>query len=185
MDRLKVLKLYLATRLHFTDKGYDIFKYKAAVRNCNETTLASNKSRRALIERLANRFDNPGQVMGYLVPQWIYSNGAALYEPIFAEENYLRWQKFKIGIKHFVTSDLSDYDIKEIIMGTEPAILKLIKQGNVQIESAIVLQKLYEFLDLKQDYFINSRLCSTIIKSAGFTILDKDELKMELDYAKT
>jgi hypothetical protein len=180
MDRLKVLRLYLATRLHFTNDKYDIFQYKAAVKNCNDLTLNKSKQRRSLVERLAKRFNTPGQVMGYLFPQWLYSDGASLYDQIDSEDNYNRWQKFRSAPEYHVMNDLADYDINWIMSGDLPEIITLILAGKIQLETGVVLQKLYGFLSKDKDYFVYNRLCGKIIKSVGYITIDENLLRKEL-----
>lgn len=180
MDQLKVLRLYMASKLHFTNKKYDIFESKAAVKNINITTYQSNKARKLLVDRLAKRFKTPGEVLGYIVPQWVYSNGTSLFDMMEAEENYAKWQKFRAGSTHLIVDDLYHYDVKKIIMGSEPEIFKLVLQNKVHIESAIALDKVINFIDLSTDYFVFSQLALTIKKSSGFINFDIEKVKTEL-----
>lgn len=183
MDQLKVLRLYLAVRLHFTNKKYDIFQYKAAVKNCNDLTLGKSIQRKRLIERLAKRFSTPGEVIGYLFPQWLYSDGSSLYDIIDSEDNYIRWQKFRTAPSYFVISECANYELSELFEGEVPKIIHLIMNGEISIETGVALQKIYGYLD-DRDYFIFNRICGKIIKSVGFINIDKEKIAMELDYAK-
>ncbi len=182
MDPLTVLRIYLALRLHYTTKNYDIFKYNAAVKNINQNTLKQSVPRRMLVERLSKRFKSPSQVMGYLFPQWLYSNGQSLYDPSDSEDNYVKWQKFKANPNYYISRELCSYDCDELIMGDEPKILREVSKGNIAIESAIALQKVKPYLDLSKDYFVFNTMCNIIVKSTNFIKFDEDSVRMELNH---
>lgn len=183
MDPLKVLRLYLALNAHYKTKNYDIFEAKAAVKNCNISTLNSNAARKSLIDRLSRRFKTPAEVMGYLFPQWLYSAGTTLYDYSLAEENYNKWQKFRMNPNYYIHRDLGGWEAQELIMGNEPRILKEVSKGSIAIESAVALQKIKPYIDPNRDYFVFNTLCNTIVKSINFIKFDEDILRVEYETA--
>lgn len=182
MDPLKVLRIYLALRAHYSTKNYDIFKYNGAVKNCTYEQLNKNKARQVLIERLAKRFKLPSEIMGYLFPQWLYSNGTSLYNPIDSEENYVRWQKFKANPNYYIAIDLAHLDLDKIVMDEPSVILKEVSSGNIKLESAIAINKVKPFIDPSKDYFGFNTMCNTIVKSTNFIKFDEEIVRMELGY---
>lgn len=177
MDSLKVLRLYLATRLHFTNEKYDIFDQRAKVRGVTRKALESGTARYILIERIAKRFNTPSEVMKFLVPQWIYSNGADLYSPSQSEDNYVRWLKFKSAPDYFIRQDLHD---KNLFWGNPGVILKAVQQNTITIESAIAIHKTYGIL-LDADYFVYNSLANTIKKSVNFIKFNENSVKEECE----
>lgn len=179
MDRLKVLRVYLALRAHYTNKNYDIFKYEGRISNCTYAVLEKNATRKMLVDRLSKRFKTPGEVMGYLLPQWLYSNGASMYNPSESEDNYTKWQKFKSNPDYYISNDISGLNLQEMIIGESPLILKEVVRGNTMIESAIAINKVTNFLDTSKDYFLFSSLCNIIVKSSNFIKFNPQIVQLE------
>jgi hypothetical protein len=178
MDQLKVLQLYLACRAHFNSK-YDIFENKARIKNVSVETLNKNLARKLVVERIARQCKTPGEVLGYIVPQYVYSYGQSLFDPQEALANQEKWTRFKLNPTYHILSDLQEYDLN-IISGDIPEIFKLVTRGTIQIESAIALQKVYKWIDPNKDYFIFESMKNIIVKSERFLQVDENRIRQEI-----
>lgn len=174
MNSKRVLELYLACRAHFTS-DYDIVKYNAHIRVPENDT---NKSRSYLIDRLSKRFNKAPDLMGFLIPQWIYSDGKSFFDNELAEDNYTRWQKFRTGSTYHVLTDIVD---KQKLFESEKTILESVLRGDIKVETAIALHKVSNVLG-SEDVFPYEKLRTKIIKSTPFIKVDENVIKMEFEH---
>lgn len=176
IDPIVGLKLYMAVKLHFTSK-YDIFEYGGRVPNISSDSLNKISARKALILRLCKRFKTNNEMVQYLVSQYAYTDNSALYDPMIAEENFDRWNKNKISMTQIILDDLYEKDVKEIIMGPDPKIFRMIVGGSVNIESATALNNILDFV--KEDYFVFNNIAVKIKKLRRFIRFDKERVIKE------
>ena len=184
MNPITVLRIYFALKAHFTSK-YDIFQSNAQIPNATDAVLQANKARRNMICRYADMCTSPADVMGHMFPQWLYSYGESFFDYGLADTNYNKWQKFRTAPEKYIMDDLHEANIFQIIMGTEPEILKLVSRGTVKIESAVALNKLVPYINPSIDYFQYKTLGVIINKSAGFIKFDQTIVRNELGLYET
>lgn len=176
MDILLAFRLYTALRLHFTS-AYDITKYGGKVPGCNMANVNKNPQRKYLIERMARRFVKPNDLVQYVVAQYAYAQGTAIYDPMIADENYTRWEKNRMATTQNMLDDLHQRDIPALISGEPPEILKLVLRGEIRIETAVALNGLLNFND--KDYFGFGEIGGIINKLARFVQFDRERIEKE------
>ena len=175
MTNKRALELYLACRAHFTS-DYDIVKYNAHIRVPDVDT---NKSRSYLIDKLAKRFNKAPDLMGFLIPQWIYSDGKSFFDNELSEDNYSRWQKFRKGSTYHVLTDIVDKPHK--LFSSDKSMLESVLRGDIKIETAIALQK-FNAIPESVDIFPYEKLKLKIIKSTPFVKVDEKVIKTEFEH---
>ena len=175
MNNKQALQLYLACRAHFTS-DYDIVQYRARIRT---PEIDTSKPRIILIDKLAKRFKGSPDLMGFLIPQWIYSDGKSFFDNELAEENYIRWQKFRKGSTYHVLSDIIGKPKK--LFSSDKSVLESILRGDIKIETAIALQRVSNLLQ-SDDVFPYEKLKTKIVKSTPFIKVDEKVIKTEFEH---
>lgn len=177
MDAQLVCNLYVATKLHFCSPKYDIFQYKARVKNVN---INDNGARRAMSMRVARKFDKSPDVIEYFVSQYAYGDGGGMFEAAVGDDNYNTWENRKVKMTSLILDDLYAYCDTDIYRLTKTDLIyKEVSGGRMMIESAVALNNIMGFA--AQDYFVYARLQTIIKKLARFVKYDKTKLINELE----
>jgi hypothetical protein len=179
MNELTALRLYLACKLHFLDKKFDVFANNGRVANVNQTTLQSNKARRAMLNRVMRDHPNPQEMVQFFVAQYAYADNSAIYDSMQSEENYSRWIGRKPSITYQTLELLSDVGYNNLIAGDPPLIFKMIIQDSAWIESAVALNRVKPFL--MKHYFAFNDLSGKIVKLGGFVKFDIQKVTQEVE----
>ena len=180
LDPVRVLRLYLAMKLHFTTKKYDIFESKGRVKSTPDA-LHSNKARYAMVMRVCRQIKTYPSAAEYFMCQHLYHNGT-VFDAMSADENFARWEKYKLSSTQIILDDLYEHDAKKIIMGDEPPIFRLVMSEKVRIETATALNKIFSFVDLEKDYSVFNNLAFIISKSTRWNNFNMDKVCKEIDY---
>lgn len=183
LDPVRVLRLYMAMKLHFTSKKYDIFENRGSV-NLPPNALNTNNARKGMIMRVANKMKTYPTVAEYFMSQHLYQNGT-VFDPMCADENYERWEKFKMSSTQIILDDLYDKDIEKIIMGNEPPIFRLVMSEEVHIETAIALNTIKPYVQPGKDYFVFDTIATIIEKSGRWIKFNKERVCKELEHETT
>jgi len=180
IDSLICYRLHRAVYLHFKTK-YDVFEYNGAVKGITREAFESDKRSVALISRIQRRFKTPLEVIQYLVAQYAYNDsGSDLYDSAASEDNYSRWMNYKPRIAYQAIDDIASVDISTATVGDPPPLFPMISRGTFQLESAVVLNNLIDFV--QDDYFVYPGLARRISKLKRFVRCDLDSVRAALPH---
>lgn len=179
LDVLKVFRMYMAIRLHFTSK-YDLFENKGRTSGITVENLNKNAARRTMLYRVAKKFTTYPEVAEYFVCQHLYGDGNSVFSIMLADDNYTKWMKFKLSATYTIINELSDYSIDALTEGKLPLILSKVAGDEISIETAIALNTLKPFTEPDKDYLGFSRIANIINKSTRWVKFDTNLVKREL-----
>lgn len=187
MDGYKAWKLFTATRLHFTNRNYDVFKYKGRVSGSRESFEKRNDKK--LFERLAYQFKTEKEYITFLVANFAYGNKGVVYNQSESFENYTLWMTRKDSFTRYIEQTLKDivhYIEKEkidsksfykCINGQIPLLLKMYLSGDVSIEIMSFLEDFDGYLNewelslsLWYDHFLVIKRVKPFIKYDSYKV---------------
>jgi hypothetical protein len=183
LDELRVFRIYMAVKLHYRSKKYDLFEMECRVSGIHREALQSNKARLGVILRAAKRCKTYPEVLEYFMAQHLYGDGNDVFNLMASSENIIRWEKFKFSSTNTILDQLADYDIREITEGEVPEILRLVVGGKVGIETASAIQRIKPYI--LHDYLGFSRTATIIKKSTRWMKFNEDRVKDELGLHET
>ena len=146
LDELRVFRLYIAVKLHYTSKKYDIFEANGMASGINRVNLQSNKARLGVILRVAKRCKTYSEALEYFMVQHLYGNRNDVFSLMAATDNIIRWEKFNFSSTNVIIDQLADYDVRKITEGEVPEILRLVVGGRVGIETASAIQRIKPYI---------------------------------------
>lgn len=143
-------KLFLAVKMHFTTKNYDIIKYNGKV-NAKIQSFETRKDR-FHFAKLARHKDPTG----YVVSQFVAGGFSGWVGDLFTEEagriynEYLGRQQsisynFKSELSRLHDDFLSYFKVKE---GQHPPLLVAFKRGAISIETLYILNDFLDFFPI-------------------------------------
>jgi hypothetical protein len=178
MDINKAYKTYVAVKLHF-DSDYDIFKYRGSVK------AEIPKKREIAFKKLCNEIQNINFIQ-YLVANVVEGNAyCGVYDIDTGIRNYTNWKKRIDSLTYQFKMDLDVIDkcmarkgltIEEVLNynGEHTWIYKLYSGKSISIETVVILNGIYNFVDTyynKDDFLLNS-FCILISKYYPFLNID-------------
>lgn len=150
IDNFEYYKIYLALKLHFRSKSYDYFKFNGKVRAKKESFL--KRRDKHMFYRLGKKFKRDEYVemlvSNFLINPDLWA-GDLLNEA--AAKNHREWKGrlesisyiFKEDLEHIVswteTWENSFADCFRVTNGQHPIVLRFAAQGEISIESFIIL----------------------------------------------
>ena len=190
MDSFEAYKTYVAIKNHFTSKTYDYFKYNGATKASRATFEKRND--KFFFNRLAKHRD----IVGYLVANFVYGNKVSWVGDFLnsdaSEQHYLKYLKNKESLTYIYKEDLNMLDVEfndnfTCVDGQHPKLLKLYLQGEVNIETLVVLDDLLSFsrkwTRRIEEKIIWPQVNNLYKKYKPFMQYDKDKLKaITVDY---
>lgn len=199
----EVYKFYLSTRLHFTSHKYNVIKSNGKTSVKHETFLKRRDA--TLFEQLAKKFEQPRDVIRYLVANFAYGHDNVMYDREKGQELVTRWIKNKESMSrvfrrdldtirdHAATNRLNLAIVIEPCALASNAVIKLMRADRVNIESAVILCQLTPgLLEAWESITENSMIYSAdllrIRKLHSFVIPTElclkalEEFESELDY---
>lgn len=158
MEPFEVYKLYLALRLHFTQKKYDITKTRGAVR-ASEKSFLKRKDLFAM-RKLARDYKRK-EVIDLLVANFVSGDKWGGVFDSSAKETYEEWKARKVKRDYTFEQDVEKIKLemeKEGIAdpfkgegGYHPLVYRLYFGHLITIESLVVLDKLFDYAILDTD----------------------------------
>lgn len=146
MTGFEVYRYYLSIKLHFSSKTYNAIDAGGHI-TAGQTAYAKRRDR-TIFEGLASRFDQPREVIKYLVANFAYGHNNVLYDREVGQELLQRWIKNKESLSRVFSNDLyviKNYFEKNHIpleqMSSTCIILKMFKSGVINIESLTLLHQ--------------------------------------------
>ena len=178
MNELDSFRIYMALKLHFTTKGYDVFESKGRVSNINVTNLEKNKPRFHMLRRVSKRFNTPKELISFFVAQYAYANNSTIYCPMVAEENHEKWIGRKNSITQNIIFQLGGLDLDGIVREDPPEVFKLVMRDTIHIETAVALNKIRPYL--QDNYLAFNELAFKIDKLRGFVRFNVEKVIQQL-----
>lgn len=184
MDAFEAYKVYVAVKNHFTSKTYDYFKYGGKTKAARSTF--ERRKDKYFFHKLSKKKD----VLEYLVANFVYGNhvswvGDFLNNEV-SEQRYLKYLKVKESLSYTFIQDLDkiavDFDSNfQCQDGHHPTLLKLYLQGEINIETLVILDDLLSF-SLKWTRRIEEKIIWPEVnhlckKYKPFLHYDKDKMK--------
>jgi hypothetical protein len=158
MDGYSAYRYYLAVKLHFTKKTYDIFDKRGAVKYTREQYEKRND--KFIYEKISRKYNNAQDLIQYYVSNIAYGNDSPVYEIEESERYYLNWIKRKESITHIFKNDLSiiindayKNDLKkdnvlDFTFNQQPSILTLYLGKRITLETVSMLNDFMGLIDL-------------------------------------
>ncbi len=142
----EVWRYYLGIKLHFTSKDYDAVKSSGHV-TAGRTAYAKRRDR-LIFESLAEKFDQPREVIKYLVANFAYGHNNVIYDRESAQELLQKWIKNKESLSRVFANDLQvirEYFEKNHIrlsaLDSTCIVLKLMKSKLINVETVTLLNQ--------------------------------------------
>lgn len=177
MDEYEAFKLYRNLRLHFTDSKFDIRTTHA--RNVTRKSLEKQKFR-PILQKLISVYSEK-QFIEYMVSNFATGDQHGGMFNFDGEEIYKKWLQRQKKIEYTFNNDL-DYlqyrmDSEEVVDcindGNHPLIFKLLMGSKVSLETVVIFNKLYPFVDSYKDDMILQDTCLLVRKYSPFININK------------
>ena len=146
---------YLALKRHFTS-DYDYFKYKGKVKASLESFL--RRKDKFFFRKLGKKYDKE-ELVNFFVSNFVVSdNWIGNLVSQESEENYVRFQKRMKSLSYLYDNDLhriidycrdNDLSPNQLLLvenGDHPALLRLLLQKKISIETVIIMDESLKFV---------------------------------------
>jgi hypothetical protein len=165
MEPFEVYRYYLALRLHFTTDQYDAIKQRGKVRASKQAFAKRNDL--IAIRKIADTYSDQ-DIVNFLVANFISGDRWGGVFDTEAKERFTNWKKRIESLTYTFEKELSYLSLQmekdnkvfdnvfDSSRNEHPYILKSYLRGTTSIETLVILNKFYNFIDildmeLKQD----------------------------------
>lgn len=183
MDDFTAYRIYMAIKLHFGTKNYDVFASRGAVKGISRDNF-SNRKGASWFKTLAKKFKDPQEYVQYLVANAAYGSVTDVFDLQTSFDNYSKWIKHKQMSTRLIKDNLSEYNtLSPKLEGTPPAILNDVISGKCHVETAVAINRYQPFISseiLDKDYLIFTREALRIKKLDRFVKYNTDEINSEI-----
>lgn len=181
MEPYEVYRLYLALKLHFTTKKYDITQTKGVVNSKKENFL--KRKDLTSIRKLARDYTKK-EIINILVANFVSGDK---WGGIFDTKSSERYKQWLVNIEKLQYNFAADLDkiifrmeqeniISAIDDTNHPLILKLVMGNEIKLETVVMLEKLLPFIGKFTSDFVLEDLCLLVTKYKPFVRFDKDSI---------
>jgi hypothetical protein len=182
MEPFEVFKVYLALKLHFTTKAYDITQTKGAVRAKKETFL--KRKDLTSIRKLARDFKR-SEIIDILVANFVSGDKWGGIFDAELLETHKKWLTTKKKMLYNFDTDLDNIllrmeknDLQSVLYdGTHPLIFKMFMGRDINLETLVMIEKLRPYTDLYYDDFVLEETCLLVKKYKPFVRFDKEAIE--------
>jgi hypothetical protein len=198
MDGFKAYKYYMAVKLHFTSRKYNVFETRGHVKGTRDAFNTRND--RYIFEKLAQKYQNDKDIIQFFVSNFAYGNDTAIYGNSEAEESYFEWQKRKQSITKLFIDDLANVmnmcDVHKFNAdgifkskdGDLPVLTSMFLSGKISIETLRMIDDIDPFVDSwENDPMIKIVLGDKLLrisKLKGFVKYDSDKITKVYNHFK-
>jgi len=184
MEPFEVYRLYLALKLHFTTKGYDITKTLGAVTGKKETFL--KRKDLTSIRKLA-RDHKRSEIIDILVANFASGDKWGGVFDSECVETYKKWLTTKQRMLYNFSTDLDNIlfrmekdEVKSAIQeGAHPLIFRMYMGRDINLETLVMLEKIRPFVDKYSGDFVLEDICLLITKYKPFVRFDKEKVNLQ------
>jgi len=156
MDGYRVYKLYMALKLHFHNKKYDVFTNHGSIRGSREKFYTRNDVK--LFERLGDAYKSDRDIVDYFVSNFSYGHDATLYSRITSDSYYTNWCRVREALHSTFKSDLDTITLhleKEKMSekdlynfnGIIPELMKMVLGEHVHVQTVCILDTFKGFFE--------------------------------------
>ena len=156
MDDFSVYRMYMALKLHFTTDKYDVIEQQGRVR----VSRATFNKRKDLftIKKIAKTYSDE-DVANFLVANFVSGNRWGGLFDLEAGKTFKQWKKKIESLSYVFSQDLDNLileldenklsfdDIFKITGGQHPYIIKAYLRNTITIETLVILESIYKFID--------------------------------------
>ena len=150
MTGFEAYKMCHALKLHFSSKSYDYFKYKGET-NVTRAGYQKRKEDPELYTLVSTKYN--GNLMEYFVANIVNGDKNAGVFGVGGDERYLQWKESIQNITYNYTNQIRDLidrvnhfdDLFKIVDGRNSILLTAYYQGDVSIETFIILNQILNF----------------------------------------
>ena len=185
MTTFEAYKLYLALRLHFTSDNYDIRKTKGRIK-ASQKALEKNVELQFELNKVKKKYSQD-DFINYFVANFITGDKWGGIYNTQAEDVYLSWKRINESLSYQYKQDLdilAQENINSLIEDLwdchdgHPIILKRYLGKTVTLETLVILNKLFKFIEQVDEQLIFDPIWHTvsklISKYSPFIKIDKD-----------
>jgi len=156
MDEFGVYKMYLALKLHFTTDNYNVIESKGRVR-ASRHAFAKRKDLFSI--RKISKTYNDEEIANFLISNFVSGNRWGGIFDSEAGKTYISWKGKMESLTYNFNKELdkiiddleaqgnSFADAFEITKAQHPYILKAYLRNDVSIETMVILEKVYPFVE--------------------------------------
>jgi hypothetical protein len=143
-------RYYMAVKMHFESDTYDAVKYQFKT-SSKESSFWKRRDKYQFA-KIANKFNEPGDLINFFVAQFT-SEKKWVGDMLSDEETWTTWQKRNQSLSYTFEQDINKLYEKvnsfdELFKPTfspYPTIVYFYMQGEISIETVVILDKLVEF----------------------------------------
>jgi hypothetical protein len=185
MTTFEAYKLYLALRLHFTSDNYDIRKTKGRIK-ASQKALEKNVKLQFELNKVKKKYSQD-DFINYFVANFITGDKWGGIYNTQAEDVYLSWKRINESLSYQYKQDLdilAQENINSLVEDLwdchdgHPIILKRYLGKTVTLETLVILNKLFKFIEQVDEQLIFDPIWHTvsklISKYSPFIKIDKD-----------
>lgn len=155
VEPLKVFKLYLGVKTHFSDINYDVIEKRCGIRGASIHNLEKRKDCKAIFY-LSTKFQTVRQASSFLVANFAYKNEYPFADREKSISLYKQWLKNKDSLTYKFEQDIiyiNEYsehkkiDFWDVFYSDDdlPAIIQMYLANKINIESLSILNKIRDF----------------------------------------
>jgi hypothetical protein len=197
MDGFKAYKYYMAIKLHFTSKKYNVFETRGNVKGTRDAF--NDRNDRYIFEKLGQKYDDR-EMIQFFVSNFAYGNDTAIYGNGEADELYFEWQKRKQAITKTFIDDLANVmnmcDVHKLNTdgifksqdGDLPVLTSMFLSGKITIETMRMIDDIEPFVEAwENDPMIKIVLGDKLLrieKLKGFVKYDSDKITKVFNHFK-
>lgn len=181
IEPFEVYRLYLAIKLHFTTKNYDIVKYRFKVR-VKEETFRKRKDM-VSIKKLARDYSRD-EIINFLVANFVSGEKWGGLFDVDAARRYEEWQnrktkreyQFQQDVDRIVFEMEKENNINPFVEknSKHPLTFRLFFGNIINIETMTILDKIFDFVDTNTNDILLEDACMCIQKYRPFVkVTDK------------
>jgi len=190
MEPFEVYRLYLALKLHFTTKDYDITKTKGAVRASEKAFL---KRKDLLSIRKIARDYTRKEAINFLVANFVSGDRWGGIFDTQSKERYETWKARNTNFAYTFEQDIAkiDYEMEKDNIespffadnGKHPLVFRLYFGQMICLETLVILDKFYNYVNIDNDDIFLQDISLLIKKYRPFTqISDRIRIAGEMHY---
>lgn len=176
MEPFEVYRYYLALRLHFTTDQYDALKQRGKVRASKQAF--AKRTDLIAIRKIAETYSDK-DIVNFLVANFITGDRWGGVFDTEAKERFLGWKKRIESLAYMFEKDLNYLQLQmekiekvfdnvfDLSKNEHPYILKSYLRNTTSIETLVILNKFYNFVDKFDEEYSNDLMwpdISRIIK---------------------
>lgn len=189
IEPFEVYKLYLALKLHFTKKDYNITKTKGAVRVKHETFL--KRKDLTAIRKLARDYSRK-EIIDFLVANFVSGEKWGGLFDIHSKKRYDDWLSRKGKRDYIFEQDVAKIQLemekREISSpffsesGKHPLTFQLYFANIISIETLVILDKVFNLAMNEDDIFLGE--CIHLVKKYRPFVKVTDKMKIVANVLK-